>query len=134
MILQVGVKAFLKNEEGKYLILLRSDKYGKFAGKWDLPGGRIEIGTNLLDNLKREIKEETQLEITSEPKLICAQDILRHNDKHVVRLTYTADAKGGLVLDISENTEYKWLSLSEIAQLENLDEFVKEVLDRYFIK
>lgn len=134
MILQVGVKAFLKNSEGKYLILKRSQKYGKFADKWDLPGGRIEVGTTLFDNLKREVREETQLEIVSEPKLICAQDIMRHNDKHVVRLTYIVEAGGEVALDLSENTEYRWLSIEKLSQLENLDEFVREILDKALVE
>ena len=57
VILQVGVKAFLKNKDGKYLLLQRSSlKYADTKGAWDIVGGRIEPGTPLLDNLKREIK------------------------------------------------------------------------------
>jgi ADP-ribose pyrophosphatase YjhB (NUDIX family) len=134
MILQVGVKAFLRNKEGKYLILKRSaEKYGSFGDMWDLVGGRIEPGSILLDNLKREVKEETQLNILSEPRLIYAQDILRHKDKHVVRLTYTADADGEVILDISENVEYKWLSLEEMKNLGGLDLYVREILDKGLI-
>ncbi len=134
MILQVGVKALLKNSEGKYLILKRSaEKYGKFGDMWDIVGGRIEPGTTLLENLKREIHEETQLKLVSEPKLIYAQDILRHADKHVVRLTYAADATGEIVLDTSENVEYKWLTLEELKNLDCLDLYVKEILDKGLI-
>ena len=61
--LQVGVKALLKNKEGKYLMLRRSlDKYPDIKGRWDIVGGRIDPGSVLIDNLKREIKEETNLE------------------------------------------------------------------------
>lgn len=73
MILQVGVKIFLKNEEGKYLLVKRCDKkYQNIDGCWDIVGGRIDTGTSLIDNLKREVREETQLPITSEPRLIHA--------------------------------------------------------------
>ncbi len=135
MILQVGVKAFLKNKEGKYLLVKRSaEKYKGASGSWDIIGGRIDPGTKLIENLAREIKEETQLPLLSEPQLIYAQDIIPNNEKHVVRLTYTALTHGEPVLDTSENTEYKWLTLDEIKKQEDLDIYVKEILEKSFLK
>lgn len=131
MILQVGVKAFLKNSEGKYLLLHRSPvKYPGTRGTWDVPGGRIEIGTKLIDNLRREVKEETQLEIVSDPVLIAAQDIIPNEEKHVVRLTYFARTDGEPVLDTEENGEYKWLSLAELKQQDDLDIYARELLEK----
>lgn len=135
MILQVGVKAFLKNPEGKYLLLKRSlEKYKGVRGTWDIVGGRIDIGKELFENLKREVKEETQLDITSEPKLIAAQDIIREGEKHVVRLTYIADVEGEPVLDTSENVEYKWMTIEEMKTHDDLDIYVKELIDKGIIK
>lgn len=135
MILQVGTKAFLKNSEGKFLLVKRSqEKYKNTKGTWDIVGGRIEPGTTLLENLKREIKEETGLEVTSEPVLICAQDIIRAPEKHVVRLTYIASIKGDIRLDTSENTEYKWLSLEEVRNQEDIDVYVKEIIEKGLLK
>ncbi len=128
--LQVGVKIFLKNKEGKFLLLKRNlEKYQNVRGEWDIVGGRIEPGSKLLDNLKREVVEETGLEIMSEPKLIFAQDIIPNEDKHVVRLTYVGQTDGEPVLDTSENTEYKWLNVEEMKNQENLDIYVKEIID-----
>lgn len=131
MTLQVGVKIFLKNSEGKYLIVKRSEqKYPEVQRPWDIVGGRINPGEDLLTNLRREVKEETQLEITSEPRLVFAQDIMPNPEKHVVRLTYVGETTGEPVLDTGENTEYKWLSTDEMIDLEGLDEFTKEVVDK----
>lgn len=128
MQLQVGVKILLKNNEGKYLLVRRSsEKYPEVGAVWDIVGGRIEIGTPLLKNLKREIFEETKLELVGEPKLIAAQDILK-SDKHVVRLTYIGEARGDIVLD-EENTEYKWFSRQELNETDALDAYFKEVLE-----
>lgn len=127
MELQVGVKILLKSKDGKYLILQRSEeKYPGVGAKWDIPGGRIDPGTSLLENLKREVVEETGLEITGEPKLITAQDILK-TDKHVVRLTYLGFADGEVKLS-DEHKEYKWLSLEDLKNLEPMDRYFKEVL------
>lgn len=131
MKLQVGVKIFLKNKEGKFLLLKRNpEKYQKVRGEWDIVGGRIEPGSKLLDNLKREVMEETGLEIVGDPRLIFAQDIIPNEEKHVVRLSYVGEAHGDLVLDTSENTEYKWLNVEEMKNQENLDIYVKEILER----
>lgn len=129
MILQVGTKILLKNNQGKYLLLKRSIiKYPEVEGRWDIVGGRIEVGTPLLENLKREIKEETGLELIKEPKLITAQDILRGTDKHVVRLTYLGEIEGTPTLDPNEHEEYKWLTLPEINQQEDLDYYFKQII------
>jgi 8-oxo-dGTP pyrophosphatase MutT (NUDIX family) len=134
MILQVGVKALLKNSEGKYLLLKRNmEKYISAKGIWDIVGGRIEPGTELLVNLKREVMEETGLEIISDPKLLYAQDIIRAPEKHVVRLTYLADTEGEVVLDTSENVEYKWLTPEEVKKQEDLDIYIKEIIDKGLI-
>ncbi|MCR4311562.1 MAG: NUDIX hydrolase [Candidatus Taylorbacteria bacterium] len=131
MILQVGVKAFLRNKEGKYLLIKRSPvKYPEVPNPWDIVGGRIDPGSPLMENLRREVKEETGLEITSEPRLVAAQDILRLAEKHVVRLSYVADSVGKPVLDTTENTEYKWVTASEIKKQEKLDIYVKEIVEK----
>ncbi len=133
MELQVGVKAFLRNGEGKYLLLRRSsEKYPEVGAKWDIVGGRIEPGTPLMDNLKREIKEETGLELELEPLLVAAQDILRVPGRHVVRLTYWGTIEGEPKLD-DDHSEYGWFTKEEIRKLENLDIYFKELLDKDLI-
>lgn len=130
MELQVGVKVLLKNSEGEYLFVRRSpEKYPEVGAKWDIVGGRIEAGTPLLENLKREVKEEIGLDLTDEPKLVAAQDILRVPGRHVVRLTYTAHIDGDPQLD-SDHTEYKWFTLDEMRALgsDRLDVYFQELL------
>ena len=132
MELQVGVKVFLKNSEGKFLLLRRavdstSARETK-QGEWDMPGGRIEPGTTLLENLARELLEETGLSMDSGPLLVAAQDILKKSDRHVVRLTYLGSGSG--IPRIShEHTEYQWYTFDEIRSLENLDYYLKVLLD-----
>jgi hypothetical protein len=67
-------------------------------------------------------------------QLISAQDILHYQNTHVVRLTYLAICDGKIILDTNENTEYKWLTLEETKQQEDLDQYVKEILDKGLIK
>jgi len=132
MELQVGVKALLRNKDNKYLILTKSkEKYPEFVESWDIPGGRIDPGYTLLENLKREVLEETSLEIEDEPQLIYAQDILnipRYPDRHVVRLTYVTSVSGEPKLDSDEHDKYKWVSLEMLMSMDGVDRFLKEAL------
>lgn len=130
MTLQVGVKIFLKNPEGKYLLMRRNpEKYPHVKDARDIVGGRIDPGSVLIANLEREVFEETQLKITSTPRLVYAQDIIPNDEKHVVRLSYVGETTGEPTLDTSENIEYKWLTVDEMKHQENLDRYVSEVLE-----
>lgn len=129
--LQVGVKALLKNKEGNYLLIRRSvEKYPEVTtGRWDIVGGRIDPGTDLITNLKREVKEETNLELVGEPKLVAAQDIIPNTERHIVRLTYIGEAEGEIRLDESENDQYRWYSAEELKNPDDVDAYVKQLLD-----
>ena len=123
---------FLKNSEGKYLLLRKSpEKYPEVGPKWDIVGGRIEPGAPLMENLKREVHEETKLDLTETPTLIAAQDILRVPGRHVVRLTYTGTIEGEPQLD-EEHLEHRWFTMEELKKLgeDELDMYFKELLDK----
>ncbi len=133
ILLQVGVKILIKNKEGKYLLLRRSvEKYPEVENRWDVVGGRINAGVNLLENLKREVREETNLELIGEPKLLSAQDILKNPGKHVVRLTYLGEAEGEIKLDETENDQYQWFALDELKNSEDINFYLKELIDSKF--
>lgn len=62
-IMAVAAMGILYNEEKGLLLEKRTD-----TGEWCTPGGAIELGESLEEALKREIKEETNLDIAN-PKL-----------------------------------------------------------------
>lgn len=132
--LQVGVKILVQDNEGRYLLLERSlTKYPDIKGRWDIVGGRINPGTELLENLKREVKEETNLELAGEPKLVAAQDILRVPGKHIVRLTYVGKAVGDIIVDKSENDSFKWFTRDELESLDDTDMYLKELFNKKLV-
>lgn len=128
--LQVGVKALLHNTKRQFLLLKRASTYGHHvAGQWDIPGGRINPGSKLMDNLAREIKEETNLDLAYQPVLLSAQDILpdEQSGLHVVRLTYLARAKGDIILQPSEVVDFGWFTWEQMLKLDPLDPYVREI-------
>lgn len=126
--LQVGVKVLLKNKDGKFLLLRRNpEKYPEVGPKWDIVGGRIDPGSTLMDNLRREVMEEVKLELKGQPLLVGAQDILRVPGRHVVRLTFTCTIDGEPRLD-GDHMEFKWFTLDELRRLSEAE------LDIYFME
>jgi ADP-ribose pyrophosphatase YjhB (NUDIX family) len=69
-----AVSAVLVNEEGKILLHRRSDN-----NTWSLPGGTMEIGESITEAVKREVREETNLDV--EPQYITG---IYSNPKHVI--------------------------------------------------
>ena len=59
-----ATRAFI-NHKDKILIIRESDKYkeGTNTNLYDTPGGRMKPGQNLHDNLLREVKEESGLDV-----------------------------------------------------------------------
>ena len=127
MILQVGVKALIKNGKGQYLFSRRSERMeAEIEPHWDIPGGRIDPAERLEQALAREIAEETNLTLSGVPQLIAAQDILvPAKDLHVVRLTYVANAHGEIAVS-DEHQEYAWMTQDE-ALASHLDPYIREV-------
>lgn len=67
LISRTSVYAVIQDDRGVLLVRdrTRSDE------KWDLPGGGIDPDEELIDALRREVDEETKLQITEEPVKIC---------------------------------------------------------------
>ncbi len=60
----LGVGALIVRN-GKVLMLLRTDACRNNRGMWTIPGGEVETFERLEDAVKREVKEETGLTVTS---------------------------------------------------------------------
>ena len=128
MNLQVGVKVLIQNRQDEYLLIKRTEVMdGETEPHWDIPGGRIEPEETLVDALKREVQEETELELGNEPMLIRAQDIfVPSKDLHVVRLTYKASGEGAVAIS-DEHQTIQWAKIRVALGL-NLDPYLREVL------
>ncbi len=60
------VYALIKNQDGKYLVTKRALDKKWAAGEWEVPGGGAMAGESSRDAVRREVLEETGLEIDEE--------------------------------------------------------------------
>ena len=97
-------KAVLVNDEDKILILKSSDLNVKHAGEWDLPGGHIHEGEGDIEGLKREVKEETGLDIAS-PEMVLDDGRKKY---------YKSREYSGTIEISDEHTEYRWVTIEEL--------------------
>lgn len=129
--LQVGVKVVLKNKKGEFLILKRSpEEYKNVKHLWDIPGGRIDPETNLIDNLKREVFEETKINLEGETfEILGAQDIFHGEDKHTVRITFGGMSDINPILS-EEHIDFRWVSSETALKMTDLDPYLKQILEQ----
>ena len=115
----VSVKAIII-DEGRVLCLKNE------RNEWDLPGGKINFGEDPEDCLKREIKEETNLEISDLQVLKSLN--LRFNNIPVLILLFSAKITSNDPVNISfEHSEYKFFYKSDIKNLNILKNY-KEII------
>jgi phosphoglycolate phosphatase len=111
------VGALIGNSAGQVLMV----RTQKWSDLWGIPGGKIKWGEPSLDALRREIMEETGLEI-ERIRFVMVQDCIGsrefYREAHFVLLNYTAMARDGqrVVLN-DEAREFRWLAPGEAAQL-----------------
>ncbi len=108
----VGAIIFNKSNE---VLLIRSS--GKFGSQWIVPGGKIDWGESIEPALRREIKEETNLDITD----ISFKGVreLIEPSRHFIFLEHTCRTvnENDVVLN-SESTEFGWFNKQGLGKLD----------------
>jgi ADP-ribose pyrophosphatase YjhB (NUDIX family) len=125
---RIVVSAFLK--KGNKFLLVFDPRFGF----WRVPGGKPKFGERIEDALKREIKEELNLEISVDKFLGFGQDTaLFKNYKIVSRiiLYFKCRIISGKMRKSGEISKFKWLALNEIKRHKNLEPAMLDVFKRF---
>lgn len=141
---QISQKLILWNDKGEALLLKALPK-DTYAGFYDLPGGRIDVGefnTPLPDILKREVREEVgDIQYTLNPvpvavgrHLIPANISSSGQDKHVLYLLYEGKYQSGEIKTSHEHTAYRWIDLKKEDPAKLLKSGNLEVLRMYLTR
>lgn len=85
---RVGIGVFVF-KDGKFLMQQRKGSHG--AGSWSVPGGHLEFGESFEDTARREVKEETNLEIKNVRFGAVTNDYFEDEGKHYVTVWMLSD-------------------------------------------
>jgi phosphoglycolate phosphatase-like HAD superfamily hydrolase/ADP-ribose pyrophosphatase YjhB (NUDIX family) len=94
----------------------------KWSGKWGIPGGKIKRGEPALAALRREILEETALQV-KDIEFVIVQDCINsrefYREAHFVLLNYVCrcTAKNPKVVLNDEGRQFQWLPLAQAKKL-----------------
>ena len=101
-------------EGGKVLLVKRGRD--PFKGEWAIPGGRIEENERAEDCLRREMKEETNLDV--EPvRLVGLYSDPKRDPRGIIAAAYIVRRTGGEPKAGDDAAEVAWFPLNNVPQL-----------------
>ena len=121
---KVGVGVFIVRD-GRLLLGERHGSHG--AGTWALPGGHLELGESIESCARREVLEETGIEVAGVTHLAFTNDIFAAEGKHYVTLFVLAEDWQGepAVMEPTKCKGWEWFDWNRLpaplfTPLENL--------------
>jgi 8-oxo-dGTP diphosphatase len=112
----IGCGAMIFNDEGKVFLSKRGKNVRNEVGKWEFPGGGVKFGEKCEDAVKREIKEEHDIDIEVIEFLEVVDHIIPEEKQHWVAPSYIARLISGeaKIMELEKCDEIMWINLSEI--------------------
>lgn len=127
---EATVGALVVNPKGEILLA----KSSKWNNKFTVPGGHIELGERAEDAIRREVKEETGLDVESTELLLVQQAIYPkdyNKHQHFVFLDHICRTRDTQVrLDGRELQEYVWVK-PEAALGLDMEEYTRNFVIKF---
>lgn len=127
----VGVAAVIWNDRREVLLIRRTK--APRNGEGSLPGGKVEFGESLLLALKREIREETGLEIEVAGLIDVVESIddatAGAEGLHFVLIDYAARVISGEAIAASDAADATWVPIAKLVDYPMWDE-MRRIIQR----
>ena len=126
----VGCGAFIVNENNELLLQLRAKAPEREY--WSIPGGKVEMFEKMEDAIKREVLEETGVEVEIIDLLGICNHIVESEKTHWMSPSFLCKIKNGGVPKIMEPTKHldmKWFPLDKLPG--NVTITTKVAVDNY---
>ena len=117
----LSLKALLIDADGRCLLLRRSAASKNNAGKWEMPGGKLDPGENFDVALAREVREETGLTIRPIRPFETVMSELP--ERQVVYLVMLAQAEPGRVRLSDEHDMFQWTPPGKLDEIDFSPQF-----------
>jgi len=108
--LMIEVSAAIIEKDGKVLIAQRQGNKSQGL-KWEFPGGKIEPEETAEESLKREIKEELDIDI--DVKEMFGESIYKYPTGTIKLIAFYSEWKSG-DLKLFEHNAVKWVTVDEL--------------------
>ena len=107
------VSAIITDSQGEYFLLARR-KFDPLKGYWDIPGGFLALGESLEDGLRRELREELEIEIRIIESLGSCPDLYGEDLTPTIDIFYLATIIEGVPTARSDVSEFRWFNRNEV--------------------
>ena len=117
----VAVGAVIEDGRGRLLLVKHvPERRGFGQGRWICPGGRLNEGEEMAAGARREVKEETNLEIELVRPLVPFERIVKQGaevELHVIYIDYMAKLVGGELRPASDVGQARWVEREELLKI-----------------